>query len=57
MRVGGGCERRIGVIKDFPKTRITSGKANCNGDGSASLETITKAESAGSSRGVWIVKS
>ena len=56
--MGGGCGRRIGMIKkDFPKTRIISAKANCNRDGSTRSETITKARSAGSIRGVWMVKS
>ena len=45
------------IKKDFPKTRIISAKANCNRDGSTRSETITKARSAGSIRGVWMVKS
>lgn len=56
MEAGG--ERRIGMKKeDFPATRITSGKPNCNSDVCARSETITKAGSSGSIRGVWIVNS
>ena len=51
-------EQMLKVIKkDFPTTRITSGKPNCNSDGCARSETITKAGSTGSIRGVWIVNS
>lgn len=59
MGVGRGCERGINKKKkDFPKTRITWGKANrCNSDGSVGLETVTKAQNSGSIRGAWMVKS